>query len=246
MDGNEPPPDAAWPEYKGLRLCNKKATQATSKAMTIADSDLDGEPDAKKLGLEGEPADEDDSGFGEEANDVVLLDSETDEPTAKTASPGAPRSKAGMSSRLPPSERPAAADRCAKRASRIPPVSVQEMMNVLKKPARAGPMKRPAAALNGDDEVRGEDEGGDMKRPAAASADDPRAEDKAKKRGRGEVDAEWATRHAACLEELPLQCHPADNYHGEHSYHIKSATDAKVEVLLRQRAFRVKCQPRCQ
>ena len=47
-------------------------------------------------------------------------------------------------------------------------------------------------------------------------------------------------RHRALLEQLPAELWPQTPIHGEHSYTLRSRSGARVEVLLRSRAFFIK------
>jgi len=91
-----------------------------------------------------------------------------------------------------------------------------------------------------EDESNGTPKAKLMKKPAAAKV----ATKAAPKAGqakfmRGVDDADWRKRHADLVTKIPADCLPQTKRHGEHSYTLKSSSGARVEVLVRQSAFRV-------
>ena len=59
-------------------------------------------------------------------------------------------------------------------------------------------------------------------------------------RRRVKCGTEWVDRHREDLACLPAACHPASDVHGKHSWVLRAANGASVEVLLTRHAFFLK------
>jgi hypothetical protein len=60
------------------------------------------------------------------------------------------------------------------------------------------------------------------------------------KRRCADVDSDWVNRHADNLAQLPKELMPINAKHGEFSYTLSSKSGARVEILVRARAYYVK------